>query len=161
MKPGSRSLKGFTFAETLVTIAVLVLFIGSAVGLSMVTHANQMRSERDQLRQLERISILSILPRLCSSVRPPLWASRSTSFQGEAQALVAHYWEGQADQTVHFEIEEQRLTAVTPDSRWAWGRAELGGLAWWVKDGRVVGLRLSWAEAPDQWIHFAWGGQPL
>jgi hypothetical protein len=152
-------LRASTFAELVVTIVLLVLFASIAFSLYWGAHKAAVSQELGNAEQRARLRVATVLPRMTEKVQPPYWASSSDIFTSDGEALKAFFFDGKKDSFLELRSENNsRLVIQTDGSRIAID--DLPGLkiAWWEKDERIVGYRISWQSGSQaREFHAAWG----
>jgi Tfp pilus assembly protein PilV len=155
-------LRGFTFPEAIVTMAILVLFAGLTGVLFFQGTSMAARVNADSRAVQDQAFLVSVLPRICEQVRSPEWGQDEATFQSAANgALTVGYWKGVPDQKVVFSAHDGALQIVTPETTWELSLVA-SQVAWWKVEDRIVGVLVTWQNsAGKQTLHVLWGAHAL
>ena len=148
-----------TFVELVVTIFLLTVFAALAFPVFWGASKANTSHSITAAAQRARLSLSTILPRLCEEVRPPYWTNPDKVFQSSGTEWKVYYRNGKdSDFLILRKESESRLSLATSDSNVSIDN--LNGLAvdWWKQDKRIIGFRIQWLQDNQTMeFHAAWG----
>ncbi len=161
--PRKGRLAATTFVEMVVTIFLLVAFAGLVLPLFWGSSRANAAAVVENAAQRSELTLASVLPRLCSEVRPPYWARQERVFQASGNEWKARFVNGREEGCLVVKREgDSRLSLATEDRTLSIGN--LPGLAvdWWEKDERIIGITVQWRRGAElREFHAAWGAFAL
>lgn len=163
--PGTRGLRqqsripASTFVELVVTMFLLTVF--AALAFPVFWGASKAKTSHSitAAAQRTRLSLSTILPRLCEEVRVPYWANRDKVFQSSGTEWKVYYRNGKdSDFLILRKESESRLGLVTSETNISIDN--LNGLAvdWWKQEKRIIGFKVQWQQNNQTMeFHASWG----
>jgi hypothetical protein len=152
-----------TFMELVVTMFLLVLF--SSIIFSVLWSATKATAahDLDNAAQQSRLSLVSMLPRFTEEILPPYWENPDKVFVSDGDEYRAAYDKGQGDSFLVVRKESAtRLSIATSDASLSIGNLPELALGWWRKDGRTIGITISWRRGSETTeFHASWGSFTL
>lgn len=155
--------KGFTFAETLVAVALLILSAGLATQLLFSSLVFTQSHEASQKRFRSLLSLKTGLLASTSRVLPPSWAHPENSFVRNGDQWRMDYWDGEAGKTATLTVDAEGYFRWTdPEGSMVWGPWAGGQAAFWRVEERIAGLQITFTDRGEtKTLRFPWGAWPL
>lgn len=155
--------RGFTFAETLVTIALLVLSAGLATQLLFSSMVFTQSHDAQQKRLRSLLSLKTGLLATTSRIQPPSWAPQEGTFVQKGFELQMDYWKGTAGAQASIWVDEAGFVRWRdPEASMEWGPWAGCQVSFWKVEDRIVGLAVTMTDGGQtRTLRFPWGAWSL
>ena len=157
--PPSRRLGGTTFIELVVTIFLLAAIATLAFSLYWSASKASAANEIENAALRARLTLVTMLPRATSSIRPPYWGDPERIFTSSGGSLSADYFDGaKGSLLVIKRLNDSGIAIVSPDLEIGIGDLPGVSIDWWKNEGRIIGVVVGWRQGKKtNFFHAAWG----